>query len=245
MGACTRTVKCTDCHDPHAAGPSEGVPVGGDNPAHIEACLTCHEQYQNKSAQIAHSRHPEQSGVTCLDCHMPRMTQGLAHVTRTHRISSPTDAGMLEQAAPNACNLCHLDRPLQWTLDQLAAGWGVSIEAEASWTEAYAERMDGPVGEAWLQHRIPQVRLVAADAYSRSPLGTAPLPQVIGTLNDDYAVNRTFGLFAVERILGRRLSAEEYRLYADPAIRSAQVEALLPVLQEAVPGGPGEEAVGP
>ena len=90
----------------------------------------------------------------------------------------------------------------------------------------YQGNLGGPVGRAWLKHRVPIVRLVAAHAYARSPLGKSALPELLKTLNDSRAVNRMFGLFAVERVLGRRLSNEEYAPLASPDVRLKQVNAL-------------------
>ena len=70
------------------------------------------------------------------------------------------------------------------------------------------------------------MRLVAADAYARSPLGTGSLAEVLGSLDDEIAVNRMFGLFAVEHIIGRRLTDKEYAPMAAPTARAKQVKAL-------------------
>ena len=133
---------------------------------------------------------------------------------------------MLKNGGPNACNLCHPDRSMAWTLEELENGWGRSIATDSSWESIYGEALGRPVGEAWLSHEIPTVRLVAADAISRSPEGEAAIVELLGMLNDDYAVNRMFGLFAVERVVGRQLTEEEYAPLESPTRRRAQVEAL-------------------
>lgn len=224
LGGCSKQIKCTDCHLPHTAGPSNGGDAA-DNPVHNAACVKCHDRYAEDAAALAHSRHP--AGTTsCLDCHMPRMTQGLAHVIRSHVISSPTDVHMLAQAAPNACNLCHLDKSVRWTTEQLNKGWNRKLRPASDWPKAYDGDVDKPAGLAWLNHAIPQVRLVAADAWSRSKLGRSALKSVLRALNDEFPVNRMFGLYAVERILGRKLGRSEYEPMAEPTARAAQVEAL-------------------
>jgi hypothetical protein len=47
---------------------------------------------------------------------------------------------MLEVGAPNACNLCHLDRSIRWTLAALDTGWGVRLRAPppAGWRRTAA-----------------------------------------------------------------------------------------------------------
>jgi hypothetical protein len=176
-GACASAIACTDCHDPHGAPPRD-------------ACAGCH-------ADLApdHARHP--AGVaSCLDCHMPRMVQGIGAVVRRHRISSPTDEAMLAAAAPNACNLCHLDRSIRWTLDAIDAGWGRRI-APGDW--AWPD-LDAPAGEVWLDGDHRATRIAAAAAYARSPLGPAALPRLRARLDDPIAYDRMWIRFAVEEI---------------------------------------------
>jgi len=45
---------------------------------------------------------------------MPRYTQGIEDLVRTHRISRPVEESMVARDSANACNLCHLDKPLSW-----------------------------------------------------------------------------------------------------------------------------------
>jgi hypothetical protein len=73
------------------------------------------------------------------------------------------------------------------------------------------------------------MRLVAAQAYARSPLGLGKsvLPDLIRGLDDPIAVNRVFGTFAVERIRGRPIRPDEFDATAALAVRSRQIEALL------------------
>ncbi len=223
-GGCAGALKCTDCHDPHVAGPADGGDAG-DRPEHIAVCTaSCHEELGEPDAAAEHGQHPVEAAVTCLDCHQPRVVQGLEHVVRTHRIGSPTDERMLAAAAPNACSLCHLDRSIRWTAAALAVGWGARLDPE-EWAEAWGD-LDGSVGEAWLRSREPVVRIVAADAWSRSPFAKPALPALLSGLDDPYAVNRTFAQFAVERVIGRRLAASEYDPVAPPEVRRERITAL-------------------
>lgn len=223
-GSCGDAIKCTDCHDPHTAGPPGGGP---DDPKHIAACTGCHDAMAQPATAAAHSRHDP--SVTCLDCHMPRITQGLDVVVRSHRISSPTDPAMLRQASPNACNLCHLDRPITWTLDALASKWSATITPEPQWQSAHGGDLDTPLGEVWLGHEIPIARLVARAAYARTPVASAAgdaVARLLPGLNDTTPVNRMFALFALEKTIGRRITEDEYQPTAPPGVRRQQVEKL-------------------
>lgn len=84
----------------------------GDN-----ACLRCHEESQYGESHTHHAR--GSSGTSCYNCHMPHTTYGLLKAIRSHTISSP-DVGKDRSAGrPNACNLCHLDKTLEWSADHL------------------------------------------------------------------------------------------------------------------------------
>jgi hypothetical protein len=55
---------------------------------------------------------------------MPYTTYGLLKTIRSHQISSPSVQATLDTGRPNACNLCHLDKTLAWTAEQLTAWYG-------------------------------------------------------------------------------------------------------------------------
>jgi hypothetical protein len=128
---------------------------------------------------------------------------------------------MISQGAPNACNLCHLDRSLGWTLAELERGWGRRLKPGG------ADDLERPVGEAWLSSSDPHLRLLASQSYARSPLGRTRLADLVGALNDPEPINRVFHLRAVEAIAGRKLSRQEYELTAPPAERQRQIQKLL------------------
>ncbi len=180
-------LKCTDCHDPHAA---DATP---DETRVVAVCTGCHEA--QRVPQHAGTGH---ATTSCLDCHMPRVVMGVDRYVRTHRISSPTDPRILAAAGPNACNLCHLDRPIRWTLEELRAGWevrGVDVG------DAYGHD-DASVGDVWLTNTSPALRLIAAHAYARSPLGRYALAQIQKGLTDRLPYVREWTRFAVEAIMG-------------------------------------------
>ena len=88
-----------------------------------EACLQCHSTL--RQTLTTHTRHQvESSGSSCYNCHMPYTSYGLLRAQRSHEISSPTVAATLETGRPNACNLCHLDKTLEWTSQYLEEWYG-------------------------------------------------------------------------------------------------------------------------
>jgi hypothetical protein len=180
-------IKCTDCHDPHVA---DGMP---DGKRAVATCVKCHAT--QSAPQHAGTGH---ATASCLDCHMPRVVMGVDRYVRTHRISSPTDPRILATAGPNACNLCHLDRPISWTLAELRGGWDVNLSPAR---DAYGSD-EASVGDVWLSSKSPAVRLIAAHAYARSPLARYALADIRKGLDDRLPYVRMWTRFAVEAIMG-------------------------------------------
>jgi hypothetical protein len=223
-GFCTTKLRCVNCHEPHT--PS-AQPSGGPTSArHLALCVKCHDQYAEPKKALAHARHPVGARVDCMDCHMPRYTQGLDQLIRSHRISHPVEEVMVKEGSANACNVCHLDKSMRWTLDELNNGWGKKIEPQEDW--AVYSRLDEPVGRLWLQGTDNHLRLIAAQCYARSPLGKKMLPELLRALNDPEPLNRVFTQCAVQRVRGQK----PHELLAvditdTPANRQAQIEALI------------------
>lgn len=81
------------------------------------ACTNCHTASQYGSN---HTHHPgDSSGSRCYNCHMPHTSYGLMRAIRSHTIVSPNIGRDMDARRPNACNLCHLDKTLQWSANKL------------------------------------------------------------------------------------------------------------------------------
>jgi hypothetical protein len=124
---------CTTCHalhrrpdDPRPAREWRDDQLSAALAADADAaCVQCHAPQAAQGS--GHTRHaPGSPGASCVECHLPRTTYGLHQAIRTHRVGSPSVATALATGRPDACTLCHLDRPLGWTAERLQAGWGVA-----------------------------------------------------------------------------------------------------------------------
>jgi hypothetical protein len=100
---------CTSCHAMHRGDPAGQIAPDrtGDR-----GCTSCHS-----AMKADHSHHRD---VACVDCHMPKTSYALLSAVRSHRIDSPD----LAADKPNACNLCHLDRSMEWTSGLLERWYG-------------------------------------------------------------------------------------------------------------------------
>jgi hypothetical protein len=158
-----------------------------------------------------------------MNCHMPRINEGLEDVVRTHMIYTPKRADMLEANHPNACNLCHLDRPIDWTLGYLKKWYGANWD-ESKIAANYPERA-GPMGLGWLHSNNASVRLVAVEAWARSPDQTL-LGPMLNALDDTHLINRQFAYKGIQEKLNLKLSDFGYRFYMTAEERRKPLEAL-------------------
>ena len=58
---------------------------------------------------------------------MPHSSFGLLRAVRIHQVSVPSVKESTAFGRPNACNLCHLDKTLQWTADTLHLWYGKPV----------------------------------------------------------------------------------------------------------------------
>ena len=110
---------CGSCHTMHGGDVYGMLPPEkkGD-----DACTSCHAEIGADVA--AHTKHGlDSSGSRCLDCHMPRMVYGILDVHRSHRIEVPDPRRDGEAGRPHACTLCHLDKSLAWSAEEMSRMW--------------------------------------------------------------------------------------------------------------------------
>jgi nitrate reductase cytochrome c-type subunit len=83
---------CLDCHGPNAqAGPHAPT---------IEA----HTHHQSGSA-----------GNECIACHMPKIAETISdQKVRSHTFHFVTPVETETLKIPNACNVCHTDKSIEW-----------------------------------------------------------------------------------------------------------------------------------
>jgi len=232
-GSCYSQLKCIDCHNPHQA-------IGhkwSSTPAKDDAlCIKCHQQYASDESQAAHSHHqPGSEGSRCMNCHMPRINEGMQDVVRTHTIFSPTNTDMIHGHNPNACNQCHTDKSIEWTIDYLGKWFGSKFDASRLQDHSANPAQSAVLG--WLQSENEAVRLVAADALFRTKSqweqDTAIQDALINALDDPYLLNRQFARRGFEEMLGVKLLDYGYRFYMMPEERKKPMAKLRKALRDA------------
>lgn len=188
LNAKMEQLTCVHCHNPHKPiGEKWSRTASEDN----ASCLQCHPKYTDPAARATHTHHSAGSiGDDCMSCHMPRINEGLQDLVRTHTICSPTEPKMIEANHPNACNICHVKEPIDWTLKYLKEWYGaVNFSADAI-SNNYPNRSE-PVAVGWTKSPHHGTRLVGSDALTRANAQWA-VNDIINVLGDPYLINRQF-----------------------------------------------------
>ncbi len=127
-----RGVRCSDCHDVHSI---KRIKDGND------LCLQCHRadiydtrdhHFHKKAGETGEPirgadgevRFAVGSGAKCEGCHMPgRYYMGVDY-RPDHSFRIPRPDLSLALDTPNACSRCHVDKPVQWSVDAMAKWYG-------------------------------------------------------------------------------------------------------------------------
>ena len=230
-------ISCLSCHSMH-----HNIDVDDQLARDMDgnqACTQCHQQYKTKLT--AHTRHSaSSSGSQCYNCHMPHTTYGLLKGIRSHQITSPNVKTSLDTGRPNACNLCHLDKSLEWTAGHLEAWFNKpkpamaedqkNISAAAMWA------LQGDAG----QRAIIAWHLGWAPAKAASGSGWIA-PYLAQLLEDPYSAVR----YLAQRSLKGLRGFEQFRYdYIGPPETRAQAHrAALELWKSSAPEQPAESVL--
>ena len=221
-GSCYSQLTCVKCHNPHQAIGEQWTrsPKKDD-----DICLSCHQQYASADARQRHTHHRADSeGDRCMNCHMPKINEGIQDVVRTHTIFSPTNEKMLQANQPNACNLCHLDKPTRWATENLNQWYKTNISVSRS--SGNATQLTQPAGLEWLTSSHDATRLVTSAAFAREGAKWG-LPNLVPLLDDPILTNRQFAQQSIERLTNQDLNKEYgYWFYMTPEERKPLIDRI-------------------
>lgn len=222
-----KEASCFSCHEMH---PEKGTPPDllkgwaedqlRQGMRGSEACMQCHEAYRDEKVLMAHTHHSvASSGSDCMNCHMPNTVYGLLKATRSHHVSNPSIAETLEVGRPNACNLCHLDKSLNWTGNHLATWYGHDRPTES-------ETGDVALSAVMVLRGDAAARAIMAWHMgwdpARSISGESWMPPYLAKLmEDDYDAVRFIAGQSFGKLSG--YADVEYDFNGDAKIRAATV----------------------
>lgn len=211
-----KRITCISCHTMH----------GGDIKGQINAdmrtnvgCTQCHSEFRDDETLTKHTKHPAGSeGSSCYACHMPEVVYGIQTFHKTHQISIPDPRLTVDKNVPNACNQCHVDRSVNWSIEQ----------AKTFWPGHYRDA----VASNDARHQVPETvrglfsgdaltRALMADAIGRRGDKTWAAPFLIEAfIGDNYPIVRYFAANGLARF-GSDLAKPDY--LASPNARAIQI----------------------
>ena len=207
-------LSCISCHSLHSSQPDDQLAKGMES---NQACIQCHTDFENRIE--AHSHHASNSsGSLCYNCHMPHTTFGLLKGIRSHRIQVPRVMSADKSDQPNACNLCHLDRTLEWSAEKLLDWYG---QPKPTLTK---DEREVAASLLWLLRGDAVQRAVTAWHMSWPPALESSgkdwqLPFLAQLLTDDYSVVRYVAATAMKRFPVWKEEAYDY--VGPPSIRES------------------------
>jgi predicted CXXCH cytochrome family protein len=220
-------MRCLTCHSMHQADPNHQVKAGMRS---NEACYGCHETY--RAELTAHTHHAADSpGSLCFNCHMPHQVYSLVDTHRSHRIVVPRARDSVGTGKPHACNLCHLDKSLGWTQEQLGKWYGTPPERLSEDERTLASSV------LHLTQSDARSRAVVAGAFSRREAQKAsgadwPAELLLRTLEQErYEAVRYLLYRGLRSMHPDAVSGYDYQ--GRPAERAAQLRSLTQRLQSA------------
>jgi hypothetical protein len=155
---------------------------------------------------------------------MPRAVYGIMTFHPTHDITVPDPQLTASAAVPNACNQCHLDRGVNWSIVQTKKLWPERFrDAQPSKDQQF----DLPEGPRALFAGDALTRALAADLLGGGgPAKPDPLwasPFLVEAMADKYPIVRFFAANGLTRLPGsEKVSKPDY--LATAAARDAMLQ---------------------
>jgi hypothetical protein len=155
----------------------------------------------------------------------------LLNTHRTHRISVPRVKDSRGTGKPHACNLCHLDKSLGWTQDQLASWYGTRPEPLSDDERTLASSL------LHLTQSDARTRVVVAGAFSWPEAQQAsgsdwPAQLLTHTLQHErFPAVRYLTHRALRSLHGE--AAKDFDYQGSPATRAEQLRGLRLIVERA------------
>ena len=220
-------LSCISCHAMHQSSDDNRPPaVWADDQLGVgmrgnDACLQCHQaEFPDAQSLESHTHHSAGShGSVCYNCHMPHTSYALLKAIRSHQITSPSVDESVLYGRPNACNLCHLDKTLEWTGERLVEWYEIEPPVLPSDEAQIAASV------LWVLKGNAAQRALMAWAFgwpaARSASGSDwTTPWVVNLLQDDYDAIRIIAARSL-RTLPQSTDLDVNPVSRDSALKAA------------------------
>jgi tetratricopeptide (TPR) repeat protein len=141
----TNGVTCVDCHNPHSMKtllPGNWLCLRCHNGSFPNAPLidpVAHSHHKvfgysadgrllNNDLQAYKPREVKETGGECVNCHMPQTAYMQRHWRHDHGFTIPDPLLTKQFAIPNACTRCHVDKNVDWALENCDKWYGAKMD---------------------------------------------------------------------------------------------------------------------
>ena len=213
-------VTCSDCHDPHSLEmhfPDDSV------------CVRCHSRTKF-ATQEHHFHKPGTKGAFCVDCHMPPKNYMVVDPRHDHSLRIPRPDLSLKIGTPNACNDCHADKSVEWSMEWIVKWYGPERRQEPHYGEALHAGREGLLGaeqalvELIENEEAPAIAQATALALLARYLTAGSLPVLERALGSPDPLIRMAAVRSTEALEESRRLSVAYPLLYDP-VRAVRFEA--------------------
>jgi len=145
QAACFRKggATCLTCHTaPHDPDQGHAELRAKDPDA---SCRKCHAEVAR--AGRAHTHHDAPAAQRCIACHMAPIVSGVLDHFADHSIDVPVPENTVRHGVPNACGVCHADKPPAALATSLL-GWWPNAKARQARRLRLADAFDPAAGKA-------------------------------------------------------------------------------------------------
>ncbi len=171
-------INCQSCHN------SENLKSVSE-----QSCINCHQQFSAPEAVFEHSKH-QPASANCFSCHQPEIAYGHLEFQQTHEINIPNAELTATKNIPNACNLCHTDKSVNWAISESKKLWNnhfydakISKDSQFDQPETIRALF---AGDAW-------TRALAADAVHKNSASNQFAPFALTVFaEEEYPLVRYF-----------------------------------------------------
>ncbi len=216
-------VKCSDCHDVHSL---ERHKEGND------LCLQCHqEKIYNSSDHHFHKQFDQgkpSDGWLCVKCHMPEKPYMVIDWRADHSIRIPRPDLSAEIGVPNACNDCHSDKTVDWSMKYIDQWYGK--RKRFHYGSVFDKARKGIAGsetaleEVFFERKyVAIVRATAVSLLNQFP-GETTFRVLKEALGDEESLVRLTALRLVNNLNFQGLGKEIFSLLYDP-VAAVRAEA--------------------
>jgi hypothetical protein len=217
---------CLTCHTaPHDRhGANE---IAGDVNA---SCRKCHADVAKQGVAHTHHQSPQ---ATCVACHMPPVLSGVLDKFADHTIDVPNATNTIKHNVPNACGVCHADRPATAIAADIAQWWPNAAQrqqrrvqlADAIDEKTSAQSLPALTAVVRDRNEAPTLRgAMALLLAQRFPSDTAAI--VVPLLPDPNPLVRSRFIEALGFADARSSADALARFLADPSLQVRQNAAI-------------------